>query len=581
MSVRYIIPIKGIESLFFAVLLGAVVATGATLFQFCINFIFNSWQLINQKDSFFTNLGIPFVWMCFIAPILGAPMIIYLVKKLPEYRQYSPADTIAVVNQYNGKIDLFWSFWSVFITIFSLGFGYSVGLYGPTVQLGATLGQLLHHLKTIRPAYLHISIGCAVAAAIAAIFHTPIGAVIFVHEFLFRFFSIRAFAPIAVSTVTSYAISEKVFNKTTIFSPVIYQTPEVGTYFIIGLASILAGFVAVMLIKSIDFFEQLGSRFNLRIEYRILCVAGVTGVLGMFVPEMMGSGELLLGSLLSNNTPIGTSLLIVLLIKLFATSFALGFGVPGGITGPSLVLGGILGGAIALIFSYLFPAWFHDQIVVIVATMAAVSSAVVGTPIAMLMIVVEMTDNFVITSYVLLAVVIANVVSFRILGISSFFDGQLKARGIDMSLGRDSVYIGNRQISNLINKKFVAFNKNIKIDDAELMLLAKQETKAYVTDDEDIYLGSISLSAINLFKQHQTNTAEVTVFDVLNTAEIHLYTDTSIWHAMELMEKFDGEHVAVLNNASDFRLLGIIYEKQLISTYLSTIRGLREQENSI
>lgn len=50
---------------------------------------------------------------------------------------------------------------------------------------------------------------------------------------------------------------------------------------------------------------------------------------------------------------------------------------------------------------------------------------------------------------------------------------------------------------------------------------------------------------------------------------------------MELVEKFKGEHVAVLAGAGDFRLLGVIYEKELVSAYLSTIRGLREQENSI
>ena len=113
----------------------------------------------------------------------------------------------------NGKIDEKSSFLTVIASIFSIGFGFSVGYYGPTAQLGAGTGYLFHRLSAIKPSHYYVSIGAGTAAEIAAVFHSPIGAVVFVHEVLFRFFSIRAFAPITIAAVTSYIVSSKIFDK--------------------------------------------------------------------------------------------------------------------------------------------------------------------------------------------------------------------------------------------------------------------------------------------------------------------------------------------------------------------------------
>ena len=53
-----------------------------------------------------------------------------------------------------------------------------------------------------------IFLGCGVAAAISAGFQAPIAGVIFAHEAILRHFSVRAIAPIAISSICAASVGE-------------------------------------------------------------------------------------------------------------------------------------------------------------------------------------------------------------------------------------------------------------------------------------------------------------------------------------------------------------------------------------
>ena len=88
--------------------------------------------------------------------------------------------------------------------------------------------------------------------------------------------------------------------------------------------------------------------------------------------------------------------------------------------------------------------------------MMAVTSPVIGAPLATIIIVFELTRSYDLTIAAMVAVVFANLISYRMLG-RSLFDIQLAKRGFDLSLGRGQALLAERRITELMHDDFPRF----------------------------------------------------------------------------------------------------------------------------
>src|SRR5262249_32386310 len=81
---------------------------------------------------------------------------------------------------------------------------------------------------------------------------------------------------------------------------------------------------------------------------------GVTGVVALRFPEVLGNGYDAVNTVLFNQ--VGLGLLIILpLCKMLLTGLCAGAGVPGGLFTPSLFFGALLGGALGHFAGWLWP----------------------------------------------------------------------------------------------------------------------------------------------------------------------------------------------------------------------------------
>lgn len=557
-----------ITLLLFSVLLGTLVAIVTILFEKVIIWLPQVWTYIGQTLSL---SGLP-IWTAF-APVPCVPLLLLCFYFIPNKRQSGPADTIVAVNLRKRTIDVKSGTSSVFGAMLSVGAGFPVGQYGPFVLLGSILGEQFHRIPAIRPAYVHISIGSAVAAAIAVIFHAPIAGVVFAHEVLFRFFSVRAFAPITVCAVTAYAVSTKVFNHGAFFTLMPYhEEPNLSDYNVILFAAMVAGIIAVLFINGVFFAQQ--KTHNISVEKRFLLVALCVACVAMVLPEVLLSGDALVQTVFYQ--PQAHALLFLFGAKLILTILCLGSGLPGGIFSPSLSLGMLLGLLLAQFSDVFLPT--NNSEIIAVTTMAAFTGAVMGAPITMILIIVEMTDDYNIASGVMLAVVVANIITYRFLGASSFYDMQLKNRGLDMDVGREKLYLMNETIEKLTSKDYLAINVNTSLDIAKQTLVANNQHKAYVVDNHQ-YVGVITMLSIE-HALKDIDPAEP-ILDNAIVGDTILYEATSIWHALEAMQKFEGSHMAVIKSTKDPTLVGVLYEHRLINKYMTTVNKQRNLENAV
>ena len=389
-----------------------------------------------------------------------AALLIILVRKVLGITAWSgPAESIYAVQQSKEPLDIRVGIGSTIAAFISASGGASVGQYGPLVHFGATISQILLKLTKIN-IDKNVFLACGVAAAISAGFNAPIAGVLFAHEALLRRFSVGAIAPIAISSIVAYAANQYLFTIELAFAvpdmpialgPLIpfllVAAPLCSLAAIAYMSALRKG--KAMAVASGWSFAQLSA----------MCVL-VAGCIGMIFPDVLGLGSLQINQMINNEfTPM--YLLALLIAKIIITALCVNAGFFGGIFGPALFVGAAIGGIVAFSAS-LFGLTPEMTTAIGVASMAAVSAAVIGAPLTVIMIVIELTGSYSYGLASMLCVIVCSFITYRAFGLS-FFDRQLLDRGIDLKLGREHIALNQSTIDEIPSSDYVKVDLNISV----------------------------------------------------------------------------------------------------------------------
>ena len=498
-----------------------------------------------------------------IISLLIAVFALLLVRRLFSIKRWhGPADAIYAAHRTDNELDIRSGFGSTIAAFISAGSGASVGQYGPLVHFGATVGSYVRTL-TKGTISTDIFIGCGVAGAIAAGFNAPIAGTIFACETILRHFSLRAVASVAITSITAAGISKIFFGNLNTFS-LSGVSPDL--MYLLPLALItgpLFGFLSiiymVMLRKSAAFANSTNW-----VPWKLLLFAAIlTGTVGMFLPEILGLGIEHMESILNNGFPV-YYLFLLLIGKLVITSICIGFGMFGGIFSPALFIGAASGALFTKLATVIGGATVGLAIGpgLIICGMAAISSTVVGTPIAGVLIMLELTMSYELALAAMLSVVTSALISHLLFG-HSFFDRQLLDRGIDISQGRSHIELTERSILRLASKDFVHFSKNTTVKNAIKKMVNAQVSEAYVTSSGQNFLGKVSLHKL------LNSEGDFFVTSCLIEEPIQIKHDASLQQAIEIASQFVGESIPVINFETG-KILGILSEADLFQAYLAT-----------
>lgn len=191
---------------------------------------------------------------------------------------------------------------------------------------------------------LRVLAACGTAAAIAASFNTPLAGVAFAMEVLMFEYTVAAFAPVVLAAVSATALSRMVFGTDLAFTvPALslgslYELPYV---FVMGM---IIGALSALFIRMLRL--TFGWAPRVPVWLRGILAGLIIGLIGFFVPEVMGIGYDTVNHLIVGDLALWLVLTIIAL-KLIASTTAVGLGIPGGLIGPALVVGAATGGAFA------------------------------------------------------------------------------------------------------------------------------------------------------------------------------------------------------------------------------------------
>ncbi len=541
-------------------------------------FILNDWLKVSAKSRALTTNPVVLTSATLLVPSLGGLVVGWLIWRLTrEKRPQSVADIISESLSHSHDQSLWNRFVNILASLISLGCGASVGQYGPVAYLGGSIGTAIAKTTGNRFYHDNIALCCGVAAAISTVFNAPITGVVFVHEVILRHYSLRAFAPVTVASTVGFVIANQFFDKLPLFSIGIVNTASAQEFVLFGLIGLCGAIVAQLFMQSILYFGRLSQTLNVHQVFKPMMAGFAVGVAALWLPDVMGVGKEAIRLATIDGAFTSVELSTLLVMKILLTGLCLGFGFAGGVFSPA-VFTGIMFGTLCGIIANQIPGIERSELVFYtICGMVAVTSPVIGAPLTTIIIVLELTRNYSITTAAMVSVVLSNIVAYRLFG-RSLFDKVLLNRGVDLGLGRDKAVLNIKQIKPYISDDFCPITADTTLGQARRSMIKADATEAYLLDENSILSGSISLVKLAALIDKGED-MEQSVITHVDQNGFYLLQENTIWEAMNGIENFVGESIPVLEDNESKRMLGIVHESTIIKAYLDTTSTLRQEEN--
>ncbi|MFA9397113.1 MAG: ClC family H(+)/Cl(-) exchange transporter [Clostridiaceae bacterium] len=335
---------------------------------------------------------IPF-WFIFLA-LLGI-IVGYLVKKEPMISGSGIPQVEGVLLR---KLDMNWLkvvVYKFFGGFLGLAAGLSLGREGPSIQMGAAIGQGYSRITKRPKIEEKFLITSGASAGLAAAFNAPLAGVMFSLEEVHKNFSPVVLTTALAASVTADFVTKNFFGLKPIFNLNVTQAIPLIDYPYLIVLGVLIGIAGVVfnkgLLKTQEIYEK--QKFIPKRFWPIIPFL-TAGVLAFILPEVLGGGHELIISLSEAGKYSILALVVIVVVKYLFTILSYGSSAPGGIFLPLLVIGAIIGAIYGLVITKYFGVDKIYLINIIIISMAAYFAAIVKAPITGMVLLTEMTGSF-------------------------------------------------------------------------------------------------------------------------------------------------------------------------------------------
>jgi CIC family chloride channel protein len=375
-----------------ALLVGAVAGLVTALFRLALDHADSLRDALIAWAHGWHFAGLLFVVATCAAAVAAAA---WLVRRYSPYASGSGIPYVEAVLKGELRQAPYRLIWVKFCGgLLAIGSGLALGREGPSVQMGASLANLLGEIFRRNANDCKALLAAGAGAGLATAFNAPIGGAVFVLEELTRRFDTRITIATLGASAGAIAVARVLLGDTPDFLVERMPYPGFGTLPIYLSLGIIAGCLGVIYNHAILATLAVGERLReWPVEARAAVVGALVGLLAWFVPGLVGGGDTLTQRTLAGAESVAT------VSAVFLVRFALGplsyaAGTPGGLFAPILVLGAQTGFLFANFFYTWFPAITPISTALAVIGMAAFFTAVVRAPLTGIILVIEMTASF-------------------------------------------------------------------------------------------------------------------------------------------------------------------------------------------
>jgi CIC family chloride channel protein len=503
-------------------------------------------------------------WRRLLFPILGSLSIGYLLYRyFPNARGSGVPQTKAALFAREGRITLRTVLGKFFCTSATLASGIPLGREGPSVQVGAGIGSVLGRLLGLRTEQVKKLIPVGAAAAIAAAFNTPLAAVLFSLEEITGDLYAPVMGAVVLASATAWMVLRVFLGDHPLFKVPQYQLVNPVEFAVYAVLGVAGGVVSAAFTKLLLAIRARFLRFPRKTVWFQPAVGGVlVGVMGWFVPQVMGVGYGYVGEALNGRMAFKLMALLVVL-KLLAVTTSYATGNAGGIFGPSLFIGAMLGGTVGTAAHHFFPAYTATPGAYALVGMGAVFAGVVRTPMTSVLMIFEMTQDYA----VIVPLMIANLVSLFIaskLQKEPIYEGLAMQDGIHLPTAETRQRFGQRQVVTVMQKANESIPAEMTIKEA-LELVRSSAFRTWLVMDGRGVVGVINLAWLEQELEQGADKKLEELVDPLSFPHVH--ADHGLDLALERMGAKQVDILPVVNRADVHKVEGIVTLRNVLDAY--------------
>ena len=465
-------------------------------------------------------------------------------------------------------------------SIITISTGGSAGREGPTAQISAGFGSIMADLLHLSERERRIAIATGIGAGIGTIFKAPLGGAILAGEILYkRDFESDAIIPAFLASIIGYSI----FGAFIGFEPVFLTTniqwgvPQIPLFVLLGVVCALMGLLYVWFFYwSGDRFTELWKKYHFPPYLKPAFGAGLLGLMVVIIAYTIPGGLLpALASLgsgygfiqLAIFTLLPLSVLLVLpFLKIISTSLTISSGGSGGVFAPGLFIGAAVGGALGTVLHILAPEYVPLATIpaFVVVGMIALFGSVSNAPIAVMIMVVEMTGNFSLLIPSMAAVGIAAVITAG----RTIYREQVETKA-DSRAHRGEYLVellNDVQVSRVMTPKEKLVTVRADQDCATVMGLIDQTWHTGFPVVQEDHLKAI-VTIGDLRKMKVNGQAREGVWNCMERTVITVTPDDTLETALKLMIEHNIHHLPVVASQGGDELVGFITTTDIMEGY--------------
>jgi H+/Cl- antiporter ClcA len=369
-------------------------------------------------------------WWVIPIPVIGG-LIVGIMAKYgsPKIKGHGIPEAMEAVLVNRSRIEPRVAILKPISAAIAIGTGGPFGAEGPIIQTGGALGSLIGQILHTTAAERKVLLACGAAAGMSATFNTPIAGVILAIELLLFEFKSRSFIPLVIASSIATAVHMQLLGAGPMFSMAAmdFNIPRALPFYV--LLGVICGLAAVGFTRLLYWTEDLFEKLPVDEMWWPAIGALGLGIIGYFVPRVLGVGYDTIGDILNANLGLKL-LLIVMAAKAAALVISLGSGTSGGLLAPMFMSSAALGGVFAMGFDKLFPSAHLSAGAFALVAMGAVFGAASRATFAFIIFAFEITRDYNSVLPLMLVSVIADGISMLLMPRASIMTEKLARRGL-------------------------------------------------------------------------------------------------------------------------------------------------------
>lgn len=541
--------------------------------------LFTNLFFYHRWDATFTSARLNHLgpWVI-ITPVIGGIIVGFMAKYgTSKIKGHGIPEAMEAVLVNRSRIQPRVAILKPISAAIAIGTGGPFGAEGPIIQTGGAVGSLVGQVFHTTASERKVLLACGAAAGMSATFNTPIAGVILAIELLLFEFKSRSFIPLVIASTLATAVHMQLLGAGPMFSVAAmdFGIPRALPFYLV--LGVICGLAAVGFSKLLYWVEDQFEKLPVdELWWPAIGALGL-GIIGYFVPRVLGVGYDTIGDVLNGQLALRL-LLVVMIAKAAALVISLGSGTSGGLLAPMFMSSAALGGVFALVVNRLFPSANLAAGAFALVAMGAVFGAASRATFAFIIFAFEITRDYNSVLPLMLVSVIADGVAMLFMPTSSIMTEKLARRGLRIHQDYETDILQQVAVAETMDRDVPTIAASMRLDELAEKI-AKHDPAVshhqglFIVDADSKLAGIITRGdVLRALDEHPSGT--VSVLEAGSRDLIVAFPDELISEASNKMLRNDIGRLPVVERSDHRMLVGYLGRQGVMAARL---RRLHEE----